>query len=276
MESLIDHPRCKGCPQQVDTSSGCKVVEAGAEVALDAFLERQQCFLKDHLLRFATAYLAHRPRSLLEPEDLVQEVFGRLLRDPALRRGGFGRGLGAFLAYLRTTAARSAISGERRERGRIRCGNCKHLAPYSGLCLKPGHEYTHVRQELSQDPRALEPACREFLARREQRSLESWTEPARDLGDDPSVASTTELIDAVHQALLALAEAHPRAALVVRGRLLDGKTYDALSQVGASVRTMKRDFAFGMEYLRRKLGRFQVDFLAPRRAASRSERRENA
>lgn len=276
LETLTDHAPCRGCAQHLTDRSGCRVVEEGSGVPLDAFLGRETCYLKERLARFAERYLAHRPRSLLDGDDLAQEVFQRLLADVHARGGGFGRGLGAFLAYLRQTATRCAISAERRERGRVRCGNCRHYAPYSGLCLKEGHAWTHRSLDPSRDPRGLEPACREFVPRRDPVTLaqvpESRTSEGERFGDDRE----GEITDAVHQALVQLAVAHPRAALVVRARLIDGRTYDELAEVGASVRTMKRDFQYGVDFLKRKLHSFGIEKLAPARLPSRSPRVENA
>lgn len=262
VDSLTEHDACRTCPQHRDTGAGCAVVEeaaAGEEVELDAFVAREPCYLKDHLRRFATRYLSHRPRSLLDGDDLVHEVLSRLLGDEGIRKGGFGRGLGAFLAYLRQTAVRAAITAERRERGRVRCGNCKNYGAWSGICLKDDHPWTHKELAAAGDPRKLDPPCRDFVARREPRAL---GEDADHLGavtggrfcDD----RTSDVVEAVHKALIKLAEAHPRAAVVVRARLLDGRTYEELSEVPASVRTMKRDFAYGVEFLRGHLGAFDA------------------
>ena len=277
-DTLVDHAPCRDCAQHTDEGTGCRVVEEGSAVALDAFLAREPCYLKEHLDRFVRRYLSQRPRSILAPEDLAQEVCVRLLHDDTIRAGGFARGLGGFLAYLRQTAVRSAISVERHERGRIRCGNCRHYAPWSGVCLQEGHVWTHRDVPTSQDPRRLEPPCREYVPRRDPRALGPEVEPAAAASDRFSEDREGELGDAVHEALVELAETHPRAALVVRGRLLDGKTYEALASsrgVAASVRTMKRDFALGVAFLRRKLAAFSEN-VAPEPESERSRHPENA
>lgn len=251
------------------------MVEPGAEVALDRFLARVPCFLKDHLRQFATRYLAHRPRSLLDAEDLVQEVVTRLLADPTLRHGGFGRGLPAFLGYLRQMAVRCAISAERSQRGRIRCGNCRNFASYSARCLAEGHTWTHRELPAAQDPRALEPPCREFQARREP--VGQGVDAGEIAVAAPNVdVDRNEVMQAVTDALVLLATVHPRAALVVRARLLDGRTYEELTHVPASVRTMKRDFAFGMEFLRQRLASFGKETVARPDEMGRFRAVENA
>lgn len=245
---------------------------------LDAFLARQPCYLKEHLDRFVRRYLSQRPRSILDPEDLGQEVCSRLLNDENVRAGGFGRGLGAFLAYLRQTAVRSAISQERHDRGRIRCGNCRSYAPWTLVCLQEGHPWTHVRMETAQDPRRLDPPCRDYVPRRDPLSLGPEVEQGVVASERFVEDRAGEIGDAVHEALVELAESHPRAALVVRGRLLDGKTYEALvgaGEVDASVRTMKRDFALGVAFLRRKLVAFSEN-VTPEPESERSSRMENA
>ncbi len=245
---------------------------------LDAFLAREPCYLKEQLDRFVRRYLAQRPRSILEPEDLAQEVCARLLNDETVRAGGFGRGLGAFLAYLRQTAVRSAISQERHDRGRIRCGNCRSFAPWSGVCLQEGHAWTHRAIESAQDPRRLEPPCREYGPRREPRALAPEIEAGAATGERFVEDREGDVGSAVHEALVELAASHPRAALVVRGRLIDGKTYEAMvgeGEVEASVRTMKRDFALGVAFLRRKLAAFSEN-VTPEPEAERSPRMENA
>ncbi len=274
--NLIDHRPCRGCPQHIGDRSGCGVVEEGADVRLDEFLGRDPCFLKEQLARFATRYLAHRPRSLFDPDDLAQEVWSRLLSDRDVRSGGFGRGLAAFLAYLRQTAIRCAISAERRERGRVRCGNCKNFGSYSGICLKTAHTWTHRRVDSSQDPRGLEPPCREFVPRRDPQGLAPVADAASPGPERFAEDRASDVAEAVHQALVQLAESHPRAALVVRARLLDGKTYDDLHGIGASVRTMKRDFAHGVAFLRRKLAAFDAETMAHEPVGERSSRLENA
>ena len=262
----------------MDRGTGCRVVEEGSAVALDSFLARVPCYLKEHLDRFVQRYLSQRPRSILAPEDLAQEVCVRLLHDDTIRAGGFARGLGGFLAYLRQTAVRSAISVERHERGRIRCGNCRHFAPWSGVCLQKGHAWTHRPVPTSQDPRHLEPPCREYVARRDPRPLGPGVEPAVAGGERLAGDRDGELGTAVHEALVELAESNPRAALVVRARLLDGKTYETLAaaeEVDASIRTMKRDFALGVAFLRRNLAAFSEN-VAPEPNPERSRHPENA
>lgn len=226
----------------------------GVATPLDGFLGRTECFLKEHLAEFSRRYLAHRPRSLIDPDDLVNDVSHQLLADAEIRSGGFGRGLRPFLAYLRRTAVRCAISAERRELGRIRCGNCRHFAPYSGLCLKLGHPWTHSRLDAVTDPRSLEPACQSFTLRREPAALGEEWEMAASMAAMPDAASLDgEIAALVHQSLLELAERHPRAALIVRARLIEHRTYDMLAGLGPSVRTMKRDYAFGINFLRKRL-----------------------
>lgn len=242
--------------------------------ALDGFLGRSSCFLKEHLAEFSRRYLAHRPRSLIDPDDLVNDVSHQLLADEEIRSGGFGRGLRPFLAYLRRTAVRCAISAERRELGRIRCGNCRHFAPYSGLCLKLGHPWTHRRLDAVTDPRTLDPACQSFLLRREPAALGEEWEMAASMCATPDAASLDgEIASMVHQALLELAEQHPRAALVVRARLIDHRTYEMLAGFGPSVRTMKRDYAFGIAFLRKRLASLAPEAMAPGLDLGRSEER---
>lgn len=273
-DTLAHHVPCRGCAHHVARGAGCAVVELRGKVPLDGFLGRDPCFLKDQLRRFVERYLAHRPRSLFDPDDLVQEVGTRLLADPIVRKGGFALGLHAFLAYLRQTAVRCAISAERRERGRVRCGNCKHYASYSGVCLCPGIAWTHKEMESTQDPRALDPACREFSAKRAPVPLLPENEQATS-GERFGEDRESDISEAVQQALIALAEVHPRAALVVRARLLDGKTYEGLTQVSASVRTMKRDFALGVAFLRKRLAVFQQQKMAPKVAEERLKAAEH-
>lgn len=259
VESLAKHEACKTCPQHRAVGAGCAVVEpaaTGEGIQLDAFVAREPCYLKEHLRRFATRYLSHRPRSLLDGDDLVHEVVARLLGDEGLRKGGFGRGLGAFLAYLRQTAVRAAITAERRERGRVRCGNCKHFGAWSGICLKDDHAWTHKELPAAGDPRKLAPPCREFVARREPKPLSEDPDQLGAVGGRFCDDRQSDVVEAVHKALIRLAEAHPRAAIVVRARLLDGRTYEDLSEVPASVRTMKRDYAFGVQFLRGQLLEF--------------------
>lgn len=240
-------------------------------IPLDGFLGRSACFLKEHLAEFSRRYLAHRPRSLIDPDDLVNDVSHQLLADDVIRSGGFGRGLRPFLAYLRRTAVRCAISAERRELGRIRCGNCRHFAPYSGLCLKLGHPWTHRRLDAVSDPRSLDPACQSFLLRREPAALGEEWEMAASMCAAPDAASLDgEVAGMVHQALLELAEQHPRAALVVRARLIEHRTYENLAGLGPSVRTMKRDYAFGIGFLRKRLASLAPEAMAPDAEPGRS------
>lgn len=261
MENLTEHEPCRGCPQHRDVGSGCAIVEAASGVPLDEFLRRDPCFLKDWLRRFGERFLEHRPRSLLDPDDLVQDVATRLLGDPNVRAGGFGEGLGAFLAYLRRTATSCAISAERRELGRIRCGNCKHYGVFSGRCLKQGHDWMHREVTATQDPRALSPACKAFEVRRTPAEITPESEVF--LRAKPENDGDPEVAEQVIAGLIALAEEHPRAALVVRARLLEGRTYEALAHLGASVRTLKRDYALGLAYLRKRLAIFAEGQLAP-------------
>jgi DNA-directed RNA polymerase specialized sigma24 family protein len=240
-------------------------------VPLDGFLGRSECFLKEHLAEFSRRYLAHRPRSLIDPDDLVNDVSHQLLADESIRSGGFGRGLRPFLAYLRQTAVRCAISAERRELGRMRCGNCRHFAPYSGLCLKLGHPWTHTRLDAVTDPRALEPACQSFTLRREPTALGEEWEMSAAMSATPDVASLDgEVAAMVHQSLLELAERHPRAALIVRARLIEQRTYETLAGLGPSIRTMKRDYALGIAFLRRKLASLAPEDMAPDAELGRS------
>lgn len=268
-ESLVDHAPCLDCPQHRLHGAGCAVVESGARVALDAFLARDGCFLKSELEQFARRYLAHRPRSLLDSDDLAQEVASRLLADENVRRGGFALGLAGFLGYLRQVAVRAAITAERSERGRVRCGNCKHFAPYSTRCLKLDHAWTHRAMDSSQDPRRLAPPCRDFNARRDPQPLTLDSDSGVHVAGRIDGASVTdsveqpELLEALHRALIELAGSHPRAALVVRARLLDGRTYEQLAGIGCSIRTMKRDFALGIAFLRKRLAVFAALELAP-------------
>jgi DNA-directed RNA polymerase specialized sigma24 family protein len=261
LENLTEHEPCRGCPQHRDFGSGCSIVEAASGVPLDEFLRREPCFLKDWLRRFGARFLEHRPRSLLDPDDLVQDVATRLLGDPNVRAGGFGEGLGAFLAYLRRTATSCAISAERRELGRIRCGNCKHYGVFSGRCLEQGHAWTHRELAATQDPRALEPACRSFAIRRAPAELTAESEASLRARTEPNC--DPEIAEQVIAGLVALAELHPRAALVVRARLLEGRTYETLAHLGASVRTLKRDYAFGLAFLRKRLAVFAEGQMAP-------------
>jgi DNA-directed RNA polymerase specialized sigma24 family protein len=271
-ENLCEHEPCRGCPQHRARGAGCAIVEAASGVPLDEFLRREPCYLKDWLRRFGQRFLDYRPRSLLDADDLVQEVATKLLADPNVRRGGFGQGLGAFLAYLRRTATSCTVSAGRRELGRMRCGNCRHYAVFSGKCLRANHEWTHREVTATQDPRALAPPCRGFEVRRmpaeltkEGEAILAATPPKE---DDPEVASE------VLAGLVALAEEHPRAALVVRARLLEGKSYDQLSHIGASTRTLKRDYAFGLAYLRKRLASFGEGLMAPEPGESRYEEGE--
>ncbi len=249
--------------------SGCAVVDQASRVPLDDFLRQEPCYLKDWLRRFAVRFLAQRPRSLLEPEDLTQEVVARLLKDPKVRSGGFAEGIAPFLGYLKSTAVRCAITAERRELGRVRCGNCKQFAAFSGRCLRPDHEWTHREVAATQDPRALDPACRGFELRRTPTELphESAIGPSA----DATMAMEPEFANAVLDALVALATENPRAALVVRARLIEGKTYEQLSGLGPSVRTMKRDFALGLTFLRKRLSQFAQGPLAPSSGSGRYE-----
>lgn len=267
LTTLVQHEPCRGCPHHRQEGAGCAIVEVRAIEALDGFLGREPCYLKDWLRAFVERYQLHRPRSSLAPDDLMQDVATRLLSDPNVRRGGFGFGLPAFLAYLRQTAVRCAISGERREHGRIRCGNCSHYTPYSGRCINDREP--HARKEIpaTQDPRQLSPPCRGFELKRHTRELLPETEPSLDSSLD---APDPEFVGRVLDALAALAEEHPRAALVVRARLFDAKTYDQLAHIGASVRTMKRDYAFGLSFLRERLSGFVDPDLAPLDESSRS------
>ena len=276
LSSLVDHPMCQDCALHREEGAGCAVVEPGSTTPLDGFLAREPCVLKDHLRRFASRYLAHRPRSLLDPDDLTQEVSSRLLADDSLRRGGFGRGLAAFLGYLRQAAVRCAISAERSQRGRIRCGNCRHFAPYSGICLKERHAWTHRDVAASQDPRRLDPACGQFVARRDAVGAGADPIHAQAPTEDHAAVEEAEFVAAVDAALVRLAELQPRAALVVRARLLEGRSYDDLTDVPASLRTMKRDYAFGMAFLRRRLSAFEPENVAQTEESVRSRRMENA
>ena len=269
LTTLVDHEPCFGCPHHRSEASGCAIVESRIGTALDGFLARQPCFLKDWLRRFVERYLQHRPRSASSAEDLLQEVATRLLADPEIRKGGFGFGLPAFLSYLRQTAIRCAISNERREVGRIRCGNCSHYTPYSGRCVNDREPHARETIPATQDPRNLDPACRGFEIKRGTRELLPEFEPA-----DPSHAKGVpepEFVERVLDALTELATEHPRAALVVRARLFEGKTYERLSHLGASVRTMKRDYAYGLSFLRERLVGFVDPDLAPSDEAGRSE-----
>lgn len=229
-------------------------MESSSGVPLDEFLRREPCFLKDWLRRFGERFLEHRPRSLLDADDLLQDVATRLLADPNVRRGGFGEGLGAFLAYLRRTATSCAISAERRELGRVRCGNCRHYGVFSGRCLKQGHPWTHRESTATQDPRDLVPACRAFEVRRTPAEITPESEAG--LRARPEYGGDPEVAEQVLSGLVALAEEHPRAALVLRARLLEGRTYETLAHLGASVRTLKRDYALGLQFLRKRLAVF--------------------
>ncbi len=269
-DSLVRHEPCFSCPQHRAHGAGCAVVEAGGGVALDAFLAREPCFLKDSLRTFASRLLAHRPRSLVEPDDLVQEVCARLLSDPNVRRGGFGRGLLPFLGYLRRTAVRVTVTAERSERGRVRCGNCRHFGPWSGRCLNLTHAHARAELPATQEPKHLDPPCREFTLRRAGRAL-TPLEEQNAAAPEPRVAES-DVAQWIQRALEELAEVHPRAALVVRARLVEGRTYDALAEVAASVRTMKRDFAFGVAFLKRRLQGLAPESLAPQRNDVRSSR----
>ncbi len=269
-DSLARHEPCFSCPQHRTHGAGCAVVEAGADVTLDQFLAREPCFLKEELRSFAARFLSHRPRSLADPDDLVQEVSARLLADPQLRQGGFGRGLRPFLGYLRRTLVRVAVTAERSERGRMRCGNCRHYGPWSGRCLNLAHEHARAELPATQEPRHLDPPCRAFVLRRAGRALTPLEEENAAAPETP--APDSEILARIHRALVELAEIHPRAALVVRARLVEQRTYDDLSEVAASVRTMKRDFAFGLAFLKRRLKSLAPESLAPERKNVRSER----
>lgn len=247
--SVVDHAGCNGCPQHVDTGSGCKVVERDGAAPLDAFLARDACYLKDRLRGFARQYLRHRPRMAIDAEDLMQEVSVRLLSDEERRSGGLAQGLAPFLGYLRRMVLSCAVSFERRERGRVRCGNCGHFAPYSSICLAPGHHWTHERVARGQDPRALAPACDRFTSLRIARDFDLDAAPAREDELRREDADTAGF----HDALVQLAATNPRAALVVRARLLDGRSYRDLEAPGLSVRTLKRDFAAGLRFLQERM-----------------------
>ena len=247
--SLVDHAACAGCAHHRRSGSGCAVVDAGAGTPLDGFLAREPCYLKERLREFSRRFLAHRPRSLLEPDDVAQDVYLRLLSGARPASADVAPSLAGFLAFQRQIAISVAISAERRERGRVRCGNCVHFAPYSEICLQSGHPWTHVRLKTSQDPRRLEPPCRSFVALRDPKRLDERT----DLGTAIASDEVAIEIEAFHEALVSLAASNPRAALVVRARLVEGRTYEELARPGLSVRTMKRDFAAGIAFLRTRL-----------------------
>lgn len=225
------------------------MVDGDDGTPLDGFLAREPCYLKERLREFSRRFLAHRPRSLLEPDDVAQDVFLRLLSGARPVSAVVAPSVAGFLAFQRQIAISVAISAERRERGRVRCGNCAHFAPYSEICLRSGHPWTHVRLKTSQDPRRLEPPCRSFVALRDPQRLDERTESGMAIASD-EVATE---IEAFHEALVSLASSNPRAALVVRARLVEGRTYEDLARPGLSVRTMKRDFAAGLAFLRTQL-----------------------
>jgi RNA polymerase sigma factor (sigma-70 family) len=197
------------------------------------------------MLAFARRYLVHRPQHSMEAEDLVQEATLRLLRtsDAAPEQPG----LRPFLAYLQRTIFHCAVSAERQLLGRMRCGNCKHYGLFSRQCLASQHSWTAKGLAADQDPRQLDPPCDRFITARSPREIESAPEPKQ---PEPRENPAAEQL---YRALVELAAVQPRAALVLRARLLDGRPYADLEELGASTRTLKRDYRTGLEFLRRRL-----------------------
>jgi DNA-directed RNA polymerase specialized sigma24 family protein len=226
-------------------------VEPDGGAPLDAFLERHHCYIKQRLTGFAARILRHRPTTLLEPDDLVHDVVTRLLQNPSRREGDVARGLASFLSYLRTATTHAAINRDRSERGRMRCGNCTHYAPWSGRCLHPANPWTGRQLPPASDPRLLDPTCASYGSRKDTTSTEPEVLAATvaQAQDGPDSGELEE----VQEALYALAQVMPRAALVVRARLLEGRSYKQLVALGPSLRTLKRDYAAGMAWLRSKL-----------------------
>jgi RNA polymerase sigma factor (sigma-70 family) len=274
-DTLVDHGPCRGCPQHRTTGSGCAIVEDGAQVPLDAFLAREPCFLKQDLRRFCERYVSQRPRLLHDAGDLAHETITRLLTDARIRAGGFAKNLHSFLGYLRQVAVRCAITAERHERGRLRCGNCIHFGAWSGVCLAAGHFWTHRAVDIEQDPRRLSPECRSFETRKDDRAMTEEILIRASADPDPA-RERAEACEAVHAALRELAVQHPRAALVLRALFLDGKRYEDLAGLGYSVRTLKRDRALGLEILRHKLRPFFAESVSRRVVAGRFREQENA
>jgi RNA polymerase sigma factor (sigma-70 family) len=244
-------------------------------VPLDAFLAREPCFLKQDLRRFCDRYVLQRPRLPRDAGDLLNDTVARLLTDSRVRAGGFARNLRSFLAYVRQVAIRCAITAERHERGRLRCGNCIHYGAYSGVCLAAGQPWTHKAVGVEQDPRKLDPACRSFQTRKDDKALTDEI-LVRAAAAPDAARERTEIDEAVHAALRELAEQHPRAALVIRALFLDGKRYEDLGALGFSVRTLKRDRALALEILRHKLRPFFAESVSRRVIAGRFGEQENA
>jgi DNA-directed RNA polymerase specialized sigma24 family protein len=258
--TLVEHEGCQGCEQHRPRDPGCAVAAGEERVPLDAFMGRVPCFIKDWLRRFAERFLAQRPRTLLEPDDLLNDTFARLLADTATRRGGFAPNLGAFLGYLRSTAARCAIEAERKERGRMRCGNCRHFAPWTSRCLRHGHAHTHREMRAVQDPRALLPPCQAFEGKRGVLEIDAGIDASLKAAAESDPADS-ELLSRLLTCLEELAAREPRVALVLRARLVEGRSYEQMKSLGISIRTMKRDYAHGLDLLRARLTEF-----APRMA----------
>jgi len=286
VDTLSNHGPCQGCAYHRQTGSGCAIVEKtekteqtekpeqDTSVPLDAFLERDPCYLKQELKRFCQRYLSHRPRVPRDADDLFGDTIACLLSEARVRAGGFAYNLRSFMGYVRRVAVRCAITAERRESGRLRCGNCLHYGAWSGKCLASGHAWTHCDVGIEQDPRKLEPPCRQFSTRKGGRALTDELLAVASGGDE-EWQDRLDVIDAVHSALRELAQSHPRAALVIRALFLEGKRYEDLGHLGMSTRTLKRDRALALEILQRRLRPFFEEKVAQTSAPERSPRQEN-
>jgi len=262
---------CAPCDQFLPETSECSLARRANQWFLSIF-ENKACRPREFLYRFLSRSLTNRFRGDLE--DVVQETLLDLTSRPP---NAFPRSdLIGIQRLLAGRAVRIAVDLQRKQEGRIRCGNCVHhrfSADRARVCAHPDpqHPWTGREVQASVDPRTFDPPCDRYVTRRERVTAAKGTQDPLDVLSDPTARPEALLTERERTELLAsclavVQRANPRAHFVLLMAYFNNETNEKIAQaLSATVRTVTRYKEKGLHLLRAELesrgiqGAFEFD-----------------